>query len=196
MLIDFSAVPAGSRLILHNDAPVPYPGGTPLADFHPGNLALPVPPKPGSGPNTRTLLQFQVVNATARNSRCRRTWRLPASVAPAVPAAAPRDVALWETVDEYGRLAQNLGTIGAPLGLTDMPSGDRSKAGSVEVWRLFNLTADTHPIHFHYFNVRVLSRQAFTLAQGGLPQFTGQRTGRSRSNSGGKRRSGPTQANA
>ena len=34
------------------------------------------------------------------------------------------------------------------------------QAGSVEVWKIFNLTADTHPIHFHYFNVRVLSRQA------------------------------------
>ena len=28
------------------------------------------------------------------------------------------------------------------------------------------MTADTHPIHFHYFNVRVLSRQAFTLTPG------------------------------
>ena len=36
ILVDFSAVPPGSRLILHNEASVPFPGGTPLADFHPG----------------------------------------------------------------------------------------------------------------------------------------------------------------
>ena len=170
ILIDFSGVPAGSRLILHNDAPVPYPGGTPLADFHPGNKALPVPPAPGSGPNTRTLLQFRVTGTPATSLPA--TWGLPVSVAPQVPAAAPRDLALWETVDQYGRLAQNLGSIAAPLGLLDPPT-ETVRAGTVEVWRLFNLTADTHPIHFHYFNVRVLSRQPFTLARGGTPQFTG-----------------------
>ncbi len=71
-----------------------------------------------------------------------------------------------ETVDEYGRLAQNLGTIAGAAFLTDPPT-EIVKAGTVEVWRLFNLTADTHPIHFHYFNVRVLSRQAFTLGRAG-----------------------------
>ena len=35
-------------------------------------------------------------------------------------------------------------------------------AGSVEVWRIFNLSADTHPIHFHLVNVQVLQREAFT----------------------------------
>jgi len=174
ILIDFSAVPAGSRLILHNDAPVPYPGGTPLADFHPGNKALPAPPTRGFGPNTRTLLQFRVDAKMA--SPLPASWALPPSPAPAQTVPAPRDVALWETVDEYGRLAQNLGTIAAPAFLTDPPS-EIVKAGSVEVWRLFNLTADTHPIHFHYFNVRVLSRQACTIMKSGMPQFTGKSYG-------------------
>jgi spore coat protein A, manganese oxidase len=172
VLIDFSTVPAGSTLILHNDAPVPYPGGTPLADFYPGNLALPVAPAPGYGPNTRTLLQFQVGTDTASKLPPGGTWRLPASPAPVQTVAAPRDVALWETIDPYGRLAQNLGTLTKDMALVD-PATEVVQAGSVEVWRLFNLTADTHPIHFHYFNVRVLSRQAFTLGKGGLPQFIG-----------------------
>jgi len=176
VLIDFSAVPAGSRLILHNDAPVPYPGGTPFADFYPGNKALPVPPTPGFGPNTRTLLQFKVDSGTASGLPAGGTWTLPASRPPLQTVDKPREVALWETVDEYGRLAQNLGTIATAMALTD-PATEVVQAGTVEVWKLFNLTADTHPIHFHYFNVRVLSRQACMITKGGTPQFTGKAYG-------------------
>src|SRR5436853_2164691 len=37
-------------------------------------------------------------------------------------------------------------------------------AGSTEVWQIANLTADTHPIHFHLVNVQVISRQAFSVS--------------------------------
>ena len=37
---------------------------------------------------------------------------------------------------------------------------------AVEVWRIFNLTADTHPMHFHLVNVQVLSRQPFKVVRG------------------------------
>ena len=30
------------------------------------------------------------------------------------------------------------------------------------MWQLFNLTADTHPIHFHLVNVQIIQRQPFT----------------------------------
>jgi len=39
-------------------------------------------------------------------------------------------------------------------------------ANGVEVWTIYNLTADTHPMHFHIVDVQVLSRQAFTLSKG------------------------------
>ena len=58
------------------------------------------------------------------------------------------------------------------MALMDTPT-EIVKAGTVEVWRLFNKTADTHPIHFHYFNVRVLSRQAIATDAGGQPAFLG-----------------------
>ena len=165
--------------ILHNDAPVPFPGGTPLADFHPGNNKLAVPPAPGFGPNTRTLLQFRIWPLgtfifgpdPAQNPN----WALPPAPAPAIPPAQaqnPRDLALYETVDEYGRLAQNLGTLAGPLTQLATPT-EVVTAGTVEVWRIFNTTADTHPMHFHFFNVRVLSRQPFSWA-GGVPNLTGQ----------------------
>ncbi len=83
-----------------------------------------------------------------------------------------RTLTLNEDFDNYGRLIQTLGTFtqngvnnqGLPTwGLpytsaaTETPS-----AGDTEVWQLFNLTGDTHPIHFHLVNVQIIQRQAFT----------------------------------
>ena len=33
--------------------------------------------------------------------------------------------------------------------------------GDVEIWEFFNLTGDTHPIHFHLVNVQILNREPF-----------------------------------
>jgi len=45
--------------------------------------------------------------------------------------------------------------------------------GATEVWRIFNLTGETHPMHFHLVNVQVLSRQPFNVPTfDGVPQFT------------------------
>jgi spore coat protein A len=96
---------------------------------------------------------------------------------PAVPGPVPytgpvnRKLTLNEDFDDYGRLIQTLGTFAARTdnqGLntwgrpyTD-PATETPTAGAVEVWQLFNLTGDTHPIHFHLVNVQIIQRQAFT----------------------------------
>lgn len=73
-----------------------------------------------------------------------------------------RDLSLNEGFDAYGRLTQLLGTWAAPLMYAD-PATEVVKTGSTEVWRIFNSSADTHPIHFHLVNVQVLSRQPFRI---------------------------------
>lgn len=69
IIIDFSSVPAGSKIILYNDSPAPVPAPDPRVDYYTGNpdftgaggapsvLA-------GYGPNIRTIMQFQVVAGT------------------------------------------------------------------------------------------------------------------------------------
>ena len=59
LIVDFSAVPVGSYLILYNDAPAPFPKGDGRNDYHPGNPKTPASVA-GSTPNTRTLLQVRV----------------------------------------------------------------------------------------------------------------------------------------
>ncbi len=165
VVIDFSKVKPGRYVILHNDARVPYPGGEPTADFWPGNRKLENPPAQGYGPNSRTLLQFYVADPDSVSGGVSADapptvgWHLPPAPPP-VQNAATRDVALYETFDEFGRLQQNLGPLTGPLPY-EAAATELLRAGTVEVWRIFNTTADTHPIHFHYFNVRIVSRQAF-----------------------------------
>ncbi|MFI6162704.1 multicopper oxidase domain-containing protein [Micromonospora haikouensis] len=70
VVVDFSAVPPGSTLILYNDCPAPLPRFDPRNDHHtgaPDRTAVGGVPGtlPGYGPNTRTLLQFRVAGEPA-----------------------------------------------------------------------------------------------------------------------------------
>jgi spore coat protein A, manganese oxidase len=96
---------------------------------------------------------------------------------PSVPAfpfngVADRTLTLNEDFDEFGRLIQTIGTFdqngqnnqGLPTwgrGYMDAAT-ENPTAGAIEVWQIMNLTADTHPIHFHLVNVQLIQRQPFT----------------------------------
>ena len=65
VVVDFSQVPAGSKLILYNDAPAPSPIGDTRWDYYTGDQDLRLiggaaTTLSGYGPNTRTVMQFQV----------------------------------------------------------------------------------------------------------------------------------------
>ena len=112
-------------------------------------------------------------------------------IAPLTPPAGAvvRNLTLNEDFDTYGRLRQLVGTqtlqpvpgkknvlaFGQEYG---MPATETPVANAVEVWNIYNLTADTHPMHFHLVDVQVLSRQAFTLSNAGVFTLTaGTQTG-------------------
>ena len=200
VIVDFRAVPAGSTLILYNDAPAPFPVGDPLNDYYPGNPNTPSS-NPGSTPNTRTLLQIRVVArvgaADPPITRPAHALQNPldgpflVTQVPGVPNALPagvpvRRLTLNEAFDAYGRLIQMLGTDVAPVPPVggaapafgrayDDPATENVAAGTTEVWEIVNTTADTHPMHFHLVNVQLLSRQAFDVNSyaGGVPQPLG-----------------------
>ena len=73
VIVDFSQVPAGSKIILYNDSPAPVPAFDTRLDYYTGDPdqtdtgGAPTT-KPGYGPNTRTVMQFQVEGATAAPS--------------------------------------------------------------------------------------------------------------------------------
>ena len=207
LVVDFTGIRPGTEFILYNDAAGPYPGGARIFDYYPGNPKTPVS-VPGFGPNTRTLLKVRVVAATSASPPLSPTITLPfgalygdpplVTQTPAVPivpvidrvagtasvVGGPQNVTfrsltLNEGFDEYGRLAQYLGTNSPTnpgfFGKTylDTPT-EVVPAGTTEVWEIANLSADTHPIHFHLVNVQILARQPFSVrTYTGIPNFSG-----------------------
>jgi spore coat protein A len=95
---------------------------------------------------------------------------------PSVPAfpytgKVHRKLTINEDFDEHGRLLQRIGTMtskgtnnqGKPtwaLGYEDTAT-ETPVAGATEVWDIYNLSMDVHPIHFHLVNVQVLQRRKF-----------------------------------
>jgi spore coat protein A len=143
--------------------------------------------KPGFGPNTRTLLQIRVATGPVSTEPDFTTalnllnTGLPAAFANTQPPLLSNQVGQYvpglgktlnEDFDNYGRLLQRLGTTdqnglnnqGLPTwgrGYMDLPITEAPNNGETQVWNIFNLTGDTHPIHFHLVNVQVISRAPF-----------------------------------
>jgi len=206
VIVDFSKVPVNSVLILYNDAPGPFPGGGSVFDYYPGNPKTPTS-IPGFGPNSRTLLQLRVVPATG-TADPPLTLALPPLDPPALVTQAPgvpivpvinrttgtasvpgvtnatfRSLTLNEGFDQWGRLAQYIGTNTQVAGTAPGFFGRRymedaatevMNNGATEIWEIANLTADTHPLHFHLVNVQVLARQPFNVrGYAGVPNLRG-----------------------
>jgi spore coat protein A len=192
VIVDFSNVPVGSKLILYNDAPSPFPSGDSRNDYFTGcddqrSIGGVGTVRPGVGPNTRTLMQFQVtaragapdpasmgiLEGLARNgaqggqSEYVAMMGLPAAIN-LKTAARIRNLTLNEDFDRFGRLVQKLGTDVLPPNANwcgrdyDSTPTEIIKNGTTEIWRIYNTTGDTHPMHFHLVNVRVLTRRQFT----------------------------------
>ena len=71
VIIDFSKVPAGAKLILYNDAPAPIPGFDTRLDYYTGDpdqTSIGGAPSTvaGYGPDTRTIMQFRVSGRAAK----------------------------------------------------------------------------------------------------------------------------------
>jgi spore coat protein A len=192
VIIDFKGQ-AGKEFILYNDAPGPFPAGPPTTDYFLGNPKNPVQPLAGTGPDTRQILRFKItgpastappLNTTAIDAvLVGATFQVPplpfppvSTVAPIPPITVPntvfrRQLTLNEAFDLYGRLQQLLGTTapqaagGFGIDYLAAPT-ENITIGTPEVWEIFNLTADTHPIHFHLNNCQILSRQPFKVVNG------------------------------
>ena len=194
LIVDFSKF-AGKKIVLYNDAPAPFPMGDPINDYFPGNTANPTNPNPGSGPNSRQILQFRVSGTiTGRadsplkissetdlsEGNDKLLHKLGDTTLP--KHVTIRRLTLNESADENGRLIQMLGTdVLPPLNAEGDfgrayidPATEVIDAGSTEVWQIVNLTGDTHPIHFHLVNVQIISRQTFDLSfyNGGAPSHS------------------------
>ena len=202
LIVDFKGF-EGKSFILYNDAPAPFPGGDDANDFN-----------DPTGFNTRNIMRFDIAASITGNADLPMLITPKRSLALAsnsgidpflvplgssivkgvlkLPKGVPvRKLTLNEVFDEFGRLAQLLGTnqpAPLPMGYDIDPGNpdngtnyarayddvatETPTAGKVEVWQIANLTMDTHPIHFHLVNAQVLARQSFVDATTGMMQYT------------------------
>ncbi len=164
VVIDFSQVKPGTRVILENiggDAPF---GGTV------GNAVA----KADLFPDRQTdrIMAFDVV--LPRNNNVQDRFQ-PANIA-VYPGnnntvKRVRRVGLFEGRDEYGRLQPLLGvaepskdaagnTVNGTLAW-HAPTTENPGLNDTEIWEIYNATGDAHPIHLHLVSFEILDRQPF-----------------------------------
>ncbi len=177
VIVDFTNVPAGTRIVLQNLGPdEPFGGGEVGEAFAPAD--------PGS---TGQVMQFRVVARQGDDTSVRPAkLRLPELTDLPAPVKS-RDLSLNEmmsmsvNVDEqdgnvvydadgepFGPQEALLGTYDAATGTAHPmnwmdPVSETVKRGQVEQWAFHNFTADAHPIHVHLVQFQVVSREVVDL---------------------------------
>ena len=142
ILVDFTALPVGTKVLMTNKAKAPFPGGQ-----------QPDPQTVGQ------IMQFSVSSSSA----------YPGSTAPILPARLlpTANLPALTTVDNsrirtlfevMGPLGPVMVTVNGQLWMGDI--SENPKNGDTEDWIIINLTGDTHPIHTHLATFQVVSRQS------------------------------------
>jgi len=144
ILVDFSNLPAGTKVVMTNDANAPNPGGNP------------------PDANTGVVMQFTVQNSQAVHPK-----PLPATLItiPTLVATANIGNPKLFTLNEKESPDTALFP-GNPLHVLidgrhfDDPVTEIPRAGVTEEWYIQNLTQDAHPIHIHLVEFQLEDRQA------------------------------------
>lgn len=146
VVVDFAGYPAGTQIVLTNDAPGMFPG------------------EPGEGviPN---VMRFDVVAGPGHVAP------LPVALRPVPPvdtteAALTRDFTLRKGSDPCA---------GAMWMINDLHWDDITEypvLGTTEMWRFINESGMSHPMHMHLVQFQIVDRRPFTRVNGEIV-FTG-----------------------
>ena len=159
LIVDFSNVPVGNYVLGNVGPDEPFGGGLPDEDFDTAD--------PDS---TGQIMQFRVVPAVGVDASTPPLFlKLPA-IAALPPATVTRPLAMVEQMAMHhdGPAQAMLGMVaGDPNSAPGEwmahewmhPVTENPVVGAVEVWELYNTTADAHPMHIHNIAFEVVDRQ-------------------------------------
>lgn len=154
ILVDFSRLAPGTKIILQNSAVAPFPSGKPR-------------PRAGGSPLPQ-IMQFTVVSGAGCNGRVPTTLRINKPQLTPLNQFAPvrqRYLTLAEIMGPAGPLVVLLNYLYWDEALTNPNFMIQPQVNTLEQWNIINLTADTHPIHLHLVQFRVLNRQKLNVTQ-------------------------------
>jgi FtsP/CotA-like multicopper oxidase with cupredoxin domain len=84
--------------------------------------------------------------------------------------ATTRKVALFEGMDEFGRLQPLLGVVNGDDTATaypwHLPTTEEPALNSTEEWEIYNFTGDAHPIHLHLVHFEQTGRNEISFEEG------------------------------
>ncbi|AIG26653.1 multicopper oxidase family protein [Brevibacillus laterosporus] len=144
VIIDFSRH-KGENIILTNDAPAPFPDGTPPS------------------PDISQIMEFRVKQKGFKKDNSKVPKRLSC-----LEKLDPKDAItvrknfLVESTDQFGRPLLLLNNMRWFDLITETPYN-----GTIEIWELYNVTPDTHPIHLHLIQFQILNRAPITVDENG-----------------------------
>jgi spore coat protein A len=147
VLVDFSNLAPGDKVLLRNDQ------------------RLPLQAQVFGDPIITQVMQFSVQASKGGRyrvpARLRGDWGLPPLLpVPAAPTVV-RNMSLLQVLD-LGRFPPALMSLNnLPFDTTDV---ERPRAGTVEQWNIINTTTDDHPVHLHLARLKVLGRQPFNVS--------------------------------
>lgn len=149
VIMDFSSLAPGDEVMMLNvgpDGPLGQPGA-----FTPADPAT-----------TGRVMLLRVVEKTGQGNAGTIPTALPSIDALSTPLP-PRDLTLNEVLHQPGDVPRELELGTAALGRLawDAPVTEDPFEGDTEIWRLINLTMDTHPIHLHLVVFQVIDRTPF-----------------------------------
>jgi len=147
ILVDFSKLPVGTKVILTNTAKAPTPRGA-----------------PADPATTGQIMQFTVVATTGTPPVA--FPALPAALNPTTLPGATFPTLPAPTKTRILTLQEVMGPLGPTEILLDgqkwaAPLSELPAQGTTEDWVIVNPTADTHPIHLHLIQFQLVSRQPF-----------------------------------
>jgi len=163
IVVDFTGK-TGSQIILQNFGPdEPFKGFNPDGTISDGEGGVVPPADPGT---TGQIMQFSVnksLNAAVPNATVNAGTTLRPLIAKHPTTGIPtRHLVLFEGMDEFGRLQPLLGTLNEGSLAWFEPITENPALNAVEMWEVYNGTADAHPIHLHLVSFQIVNRESFT----------------------------------
>jgi spore coat protein A len=126
----------------------------------------------GATPETTNVMQFRVtVPLKGKDTSSLPDYLGKIDFLSRKMASRTRDLTLVKVEDEYGR---SLNLLDSKMWIDRI--SEKMELGTVEIWRLINLSEDDHPIHLHIVDMQILERQPFDVAHyqaTGNLKFTG-----------------------